>query len=786
MNNQSLFEICKTASLHSSDNLFIRNISSSQDVTYGKLFIVIKKFIMFCNELNLKNGNRIAYISKNHWLLFPMLISCASKGYSLIPINSDLHISEIKNILEKATPRIVVYESVDVEKIKANENNTLFIKMEELSNLINNTSVSVTENSEKISSTPSEKATLIIYTSGTTGSSKAVILSEKNLVEMAFSLSRSYKISKEDKFLSVLPLYHMNGIMITGLLPLVSGASVVCSELFSYTNAKRYWKIAYENSVTIISIVPSIMSILIKYHNKDSQVGNNNLRFAFCGAAPLSSNLWKAFEETFAISVYQGYGLTETTTWSTCTPYEQKNKNYSSVGMPLNCEIIIDKMGRNIDLLYDRRSRMESAEGFEDQRRRRRAEDDSPIGEILIHGPSVMMGYAQEKLSNNIKYSEMNKECFFNGYFKTGDIGYFDENGLLHVCGRIKEIIIRAGDNINPSDIDDVLVKHSDVLEAKTIGVPDANLGEAIYTLFIKKEGAKEIDKMEMRRWLLERISKSKFPDKILEIKQFPKTSTGKISINILKKLFLGNLSKEIISKLTTWKFKRATPNMGQLEAIIQKHLEQGGSIPFVMYWGCGKRDNINKYDQMAIERLFEMLNNCNYSSSHNFKLTIIFTDIHARLNRKPHERYFKYFSAIEDCLKSTKNNNIETIMLSKVWKLSGFDEGALEDMINNWHRDEKDKYENNLELKKGLIESAKKHFEGDLAERAAFSYYIACQHDKIAVKELFNDNIFLTYNGPSSNPILPDLAKIYMYSFKKNVTDKPWFMNEEEDEFNS
>lgn len=342
---------------------------------------------------------------------------------------------------------------------------------------------------------PDDEA-MIIYTSGTTGNPKGVLLTHRNLLADAAYIRDWFKITPEARLMCILPLFHVNGEVVTLMTPLVSGASVVLNRKFS---AASFWETIRHYGVTAFSTVPTILSILVAQGKPDMDYPT--LEFAICGAAPLPVEVHKQFEAVFGIPVFEGYGLSETTCYSTFNPRDLNSRKIGSIGVAVGNEVAI----------WD--------------------DDCRPLppgeaGEIVIRGENVMKGY--------YKRPDANEEAFRGGWFHSGDWGKMDEDGFFFILDRIKDMIIRGGENIYPRDIDEVLYRHPKISAAATIGVPDKKYGEEVKSFVVLKPG-ETLTEPEVLTYCREFLADYKCPKTVAFIEEIPKGPTGKLLRRLLR-----------------------------------------------------------------------------------------------------------------------------------------------------------------------------------------------------------------------------------------------------------
>jgi long-chain acyl-CoA synthetase len=738
----NILQLIKSRAELAPESPFMIHLASGQTISYGELWTTTQCSIRCLGELGIKPRDRIVFAVRNHWLIFPLLAACNVHRAVLCPVDPELHRDELAHILGDAAPALTV--AMEQSSLTKVPNQKQVLSLPQFLAAIASADPLATAVPE--SAANSSETVLMIYTSGTTGGSKWVMLSSANLLANAESIGRRYRISSADRFFCMLPTHHMNAIMITGLVPLTAGASIVLSDIFGVKNAKSYWQSLTEYGVTVASLVPSIMALLLKIFPGGVREATPQLRFAFCGAAPLSAKLWETFEKVFALPIHQGYGLTETTCWATSSRIDGPRR-YDSVGVPLDCEIRIQATDDE-----DAMQIAGSAPGV--------------AGEVWIRGAIVGKGYYKNKKLTS-------ETLTADGFFRTGDLGYFDADQQLHITGRIKEIIIKNGTNVYSKDIDHVLAQHPAIKESKTIGIPDELVGERIYCACVLNEGIK-LSALEIKAWLQERISQAMWPDAIILMGYLPAGAAGKITTNMLRKIITGQLSDEIVQSLNSWRYKRAQPSaIDQVKAVVQRSLLHGDPIHFLAYWGCGTRDHVIDKDLQTLARLREYLDGARRQPQLTQRLTLIFTDTHAQNNRIPEERMMAYWRGVRAAADTL---GIHAVMMSDLWQQAQLDlqqirdEALTAEFQSRWNAEA---------LRPRLIEQAGKHAEqGFDPATAAALYYAICLKEAVALAKIFPHALFTTFNHPDFDCISPNLPKLYLYSHKEGSSVKPWFMD--------
>ena len=337
---------------------------------------------------------------------------------------------------------------------------------------------------------------LLIYTSGTTGRPKGVMLDHANISATAELIIGWFEMAAGTRCLLVLPLFHVNGIMVSVVSPLLAGGSTFIAERF---HADSFWATVEHVGPTFFSAVPTIYALLVS--RPGTQPDTRSLRFVICGAAPMPRRLIGEFEERFGVPMIEGYGLSECTVVCTLNPLHGVRKA-GTVGLPMP----------GIDVgVVDATDQLLPA---------------GQAGEVVVRGPNVMRGY--------LGRPDETAEVLRGGWLHTGDVGRFDDDGYLTLVDRVKDLIIRGGENIYPKEIEDVLHTHPAVLEAAVVGQPDPVFGEqpvAFVTLRPGFEVAPE-DLIEHCRGSLARY---KVPREVHIEQALPKNAVGKIAKPVLR-----------------------------------------------------------------------------------------------------------------------------------------------------------------------------------------------------------------------------------------------------------
>jgi acyl-CoA synthetase (AMP-forming)/AMP-acid ligase II len=348
---------------------------------------------------------------------------------------------------------------------------------------------------------------LILHTSGTTARPKIVPLSQANLSASAQNVADTLALTPADRCLNVMPLFHIHGLVAGLLASLAKGSSVLCTTVF---DADRFFTWLEEFQPTWYTAVPTIhQAILSGFRLRQEHIlplfnVSGLLRLVRSSSAPLPPTVMADLEQVFNAPVIEAYGMTEAAHQMASNPLPPRKRKPGSVGIPAGPEItILDQVGNFLPVGHK--------------------------GEIVIRGANVMAGY-----ENN---PQANQAAFSNGWFRTGDEGYFDEDGYLFISGRIKEIINRGGEKVTPREVDEVFLEHPAVAQAVTFAVPHPTLGEDVAVAVVLRNN-QSITPQALRQAAFTRLADFKVPSQVLIVSSIPKGATGKIQrIGLAEKL---------------------------------------------------------------------------------------------------------------------------------------------------------------------------------------------------------------------------------------------------------
>jgi long-chain acyl-CoA synthetase len=335
---------------------------------------------------------------------------------------------------------------------------------------------------------------LYLYTSGTTGRPKGVVLTHRNLLSNVASCQQAGGFGPEDTFLCLLPFFHTYAITGTFLLPALNGSKMVLVDRFQ---PLKVLGLIAEHGVTCFLAIPSMYRVLA---GAEGDFDVSTVRFPISGGEPLPVAVAEAFGQRFGVDIFEGYGQTE------ASPVVSLNvpgsRKVGTVGRALP--------GVEIAVWSENGEALPTGE----------------IGELMVRGENVMQGYH--------RLEEETAQTVTGGWLHTGDLGSMDADGFVTITGRKKDLIISAGENIFPREIEEVLVQHPGVREVAVIGVPDEVRGEVPKAFVIPEEDQSPAE-ADLKRFCRERIAGYKVPKTFEIVEDLPRNASGKVLKRMLK-----------------------------------------------------------------------------------------------------------------------------------------------------------------------------------------------------------------------------------------------------------
>ncbi len=456
-------------------------------LTYGELLSEVNRAAFFLQSKGVTIGDRVTLLATNRREHLTLFLACAKLGAIFIPLNFRLSPSELQDIVELVNPKIsfsdgtpcyeFVTETIDLNHFVLPQNE-------------------LTEFPEIDLGLP----LLMLFTSGTTGSPKGVMLHGQMLLANQEATIKNWGLLPTDTTLVETPFFHTGGYNVLCLPLLKLGGTVILAESF---NPENVFKTFREENVSVYFGVPTMFQLLRDEMSSKPvyQEAFSSIRFFVSGGAAISVDLIHSFQK-LGVMFKQGFGLTEVGPNCFLLSEEDALRKQGSVGLPMpHSEVLVLKEDGNL------------AKAFE-------------AGELLIRGPHLCAGYYQQE--------ERFQLSLFDGYFRTGDLVQFDEEGFFYVVGRIKDMYISGGENVYPGEVENRLKKLADITDAVVVAVPDDKWGEVGFAFL---QSRKSFSVAFLRELLGPHLSRYKHPHYLKVLTEFPLLPNGKTDRQSLKQM---------------------------------------------------------------------------------------------------------------------------------------------------------------------------------------------------------------------------------------------------------
>ncbi|MFI5172807.1 MAG: class I adenylate-forming enzyme family protein [Chitinophagales bacterium] len=462
---------------------------NGRDFTYREINALANQFANFFNSKNIKKGDRIAlqiFNSVDFVIIYSAVIRI---GAIVVPIGISLTAREVNEILSDCDPVLFVrHSSINGPEMLLFGNEILVLNDDEISTTGTARHIINYSNEFRIAEVEWNDPLGILYTSGTTGAAKGILLSHGNIISNMKAAQTCYQTTANDSTILFLPLSHCFGLNAILNCIIYSGASMHILRKFTLD---ALYKILRDENITVFFAVPFIYHLLLKKLADDSIF--NNTSYFFSAASKLALETERTWFQRFGKPIYQGYGLTETSPFSTYA--ERGDYSEGSVGIPVE--------GVEIKIVDENREAL-------------------PInhtGEIAIKGPNVMLGYYNKP--------EITKSVVEDGWFYSGDIGYLNETNSLFIVDRIKDMIIVRGENVYPSEVENVIMELPFVEEVAVYGVVTEMHEEMVKARIVLKTpmpGYLET----IIEYCKKNLANYKLPQQIDIVDTIPKSAAGK------------------------------------------------------------------------------------------------------------------------------------------------------------------------------------------------------------------------------------------------------------------
>jgi acyl-CoA synthetase (AMP-forming)/AMP-acid ligase II len=459
-------------------------------ISHGELASAVLRLAGQLAGLGAGAGQRVAMVLPNGPEVVELLLAVAAVGATAAPLNPSYTSAEYRFYLDDLDPGLVLIQAGRGADARAAAGERTIVDVASQPPGPPLLSVAGRPATQQAPFTPgsAEDVALLLHTSGTTRRPKQVPLRQRNVMASVRAIAAHYALTGHDISYCAMPLFHVHGLIASALAQLGAGGSVVTPRRLT---PRRYWQQLTELGVTWVSASPTIHAELSRHGSKPAPA----LRFARSCSSALPPAQQAELARLYQAPVLEAYGMTEASHQLTANPLPPRPARPGTVGIPAGAEVrIVDKAGRDVP--------------------------GGQAGEVAVRGPGVTSGYLNDPGAN--------AESFFDGWFRTGDRGLFTD-GYLRLEGRIKELIIRGGENISPAEVEAVLKSHPAVAEAVCFGIDDVKYGQVVGAAVTLRGDASAAS---LRAACQAVLADFKVPREIYVVDRIPRTPTGKIQRN--------------------------------------------------------------------------------------------------------------------------------------------------------------------------------------------------------------------------------------------------------------
>ncbi|MHA6669385.1 acyl-CoA synthetase [Homoserinimonas sp. A447] len=462
-----------------------------QTLTYRRLADMADGISAILAQRDIGKGDRVAFLGENSPEFLAALFGTVQLGAVFVPINTRLAPPEIEHVLTDSGARALIHDlefTERVAEVAASVPHRIVTGAGGLSELLAKASIGRVAAAVVTLDDPAA----ILYTSGTTGKPKGAVLTHGNLTWSALNVIVDYDIVSTDVALMISPLFHVASLGMGALPIILNGGLIILEKRFE---PRRALALIQQYDVSMLAGVPTTYQMLCD-HPDWATTDVSTMRKLTCGGSAVPSRVLNAYEQR-GLSFSQGYGMTETAPGATSLSPDRTRDKQGSVGLPhfFTDVRIADERGRVVPR--------------------------GTVGEIEISGPNVFAGYHGLPDATAKAFTD-------DGWFRSGDLGYLDADGYLHISDRLKDMVISGGENIYPAEIENLINDIEGVTGVAVIGVPDDRWGEVPWAVLTVGDGA-SIDTDTVREYLDGRLARFKLPVKTVVIDELPRTASGKI-----------------------------------------------------------------------------------------------------------------------------------------------------------------------------------------------------------------------------------------------------------------
>ena len=483
----------------SPESVAFRDLVRGTSLNYRELDDRARRAAGLLTNRGVSQEDRVAVLCRNRIEFFELLFACAKIGAYLVPLNWRMPATELAPLVQDAEPVLLLFGDEDADA--ANDLAPAGTRLLALDDADNSGYAALRDDSDPHPGRrhwPAEDTWYLLYTSGTTGKPKAVIQSYGMAIANTVNIAQAMSIGADDVTLNYLPLFHTAGINLVTLPTLIQGGEVLMMPGF---DLERLIDLLSRGALDTFFGVPAVYQ-QISLHPDFHSLDLSTLRSWGCGGAPMPDDLVSGYLERGA-RVCNGMGMTETgPTVFLMDPVHVEEK-IGSVGKPqlLSSVRLVNSDGQDV----------------------RQGE----TGELWFAAPGITPGYW--------RHPDATAEAFSaDGWLKSGDIGRCDAEGYYYIVGRIKDMFISGGENVYPAEVENILAKHPDILEAAVVAIPDDKWGEVGCAHMLPRPGHRLPDASEMAAFCRQHLAPYKVPRRFIVVDDFPRTAAGKVQKHLL------------------------------------------------------------------------------------------------------------------------------------------------------------------------------------------------------------------------------------------------------------
>lgn len=501
-------------------------IYGERTYTYQDFLAEVRNMAKVFQQQGVQAGDRVAYLGFNSLTFMTSMVAAWWLGAVYEPFNFRLSPHEVSDLLERSEPKVLVVEPSKKQVID---------HLPHLDVTLEKTSLIIVDNDDQVPATEDilepyvglttllegavtgdlpdpypcteEDLALLMFTSGTTGLPKGVQLSHGNLWWNSVNVDALVDTRRGDNNLAVAPLFHIGALNALTLRVLARGGCTLIRRTF---DPRQVLRDIQDYQIHQAFLVPAMLSAM-QQTDEFQQCDISSLRALICAGAPVPPSLLEQYKVK-NISVQQAWGLTETAPFATYLPAEMTFSKAGSCGIPMPyTEVkVMDAMGEEIT-------------------------NAGEAGEFWVKGPNVTSGYWNNE--------DATASAFEEGWFKTGDIGYKDEEGFFYIVDRLKDMIITGGENVYPAEVERVLSGHPDIHDVAVVGVADQQWGEIVVAV-ITCDSAKKPTTEEIREYCEPYLARYKLPKQVVVLSELFRNGSGKLLKGDIRDAVIKELQK--------------------------------------------------------------------------------------------------------------------------------------------------------------------------------------------------------------------------------------------------